>query len=160
MLEAKNDDIAKHWDSLDKVIDKWLRERQELIILLCAIDGLREFTPKETPLSIKIQAFCQVLMDYISAGHFEIYEKLLSEAEAFGDPNPEATLHRLYPAIQRSTDKAIHFNDTYETVVDQKLFRETLSKDMSSLAEALEERFETEDELIELLHNCHKEKVA
>lgn len=159
MSTAKNE-IAKHWDSVDKIIDRWLQERQELIILLCAVDGLREFTPQDTPISIKVQAFCQVLMDYVSAGHFEVYHRLIGEAEAFGDSDGERILNQRYPVIQKSTDIAIQFNDTYETFQDQKLFRDALSKDMSQLAEVLEERFAIEDELIELLHNRHKELVA
>lgn len=159
MSEAQ-DERAKHWNSLEKILDRWLHERQELIILLCAVDGLREFTPQDTPISIKVQAFCQVLVDYVSAGHFDVYDRLIKEAEYFGDEDAEQILNRCYPIIQRSTDLAIQFNDTYETFQDQKLFRDALSKDMSQLAEMLEERFEIEDELIELLHNRHKEQVA
>jgi regulator of sigma D len=154
------DEKSRIWDSLEKSIEKWLHERQELIILLCAVDGLREFTPQDTPISIKVQAFCQVLIDYVSAGHFEIYDRLIKEAEYFGDNDAEGIMRRCYPVIQRSTDLAVQFNDTYETFQDQKLFRDALSKDMSQLAETLEERFQIEDELIELLHNRHKEMVA
>ena len=154
------DEITKHWESVDKIIGRWLHERQELIILLCAVDGLREFTPEDTPISIKIQAFCQVLMDYVSAGHFEIYERLLHEAEQFGEVDGAAVLRQRLPQIQRSTDIAVQFNNTYETVQDQKLFRDALSKDLSQLAELLEERFAIEDELIDLLHYQHKERVA
>ena len=107
-----------------------------------------------------VQAFCQVLIDYVSAGHFEVYDRLIKESEQFGDKDTESILQRCYPVIQKSTDLAVQFNDTYETFQDQKLFREALSKDMSQLAESLEERFAIEDELIELLHNRHKEKVA
>ncbi len=165
MTETKNashekDAKAQYWDSLDKILDRWLHERQELIILLCAVDGLREFTPQDTPISIKVQAFCQVLVDYVSAGHFDVYNRLLKEAEYFGDEDAEEILNRCYPVIQTSTDLAIQFNDTYETFQDQKLFRDALSKDMSQLAETLEARFEIEDELIERLHNRHKELVA
>jgi len=99
-------------------------------------------------------------MDYVSAGHFDIYQRLIHEAEEFGDIDGNAILQERYPIIQNSTDIAIQFNDTYETVQDQKLFKEALSKDMSHLAEVLEERFSVEDELIELIHNRHKELVA
>ena len=35
-----------------------------------------------------------------------------------------------------------------------------LPKDLSELGELLEERFQLEDELIETLHNAHKEMIA
>lgn len=158
MLEP-NEEITKQWESVDKSIEKWLNERQELIILLCAVDGLREFTP-ETPISIKVQAFCQVLIDYVSAGHFDIYSQLIQEAKTFGKVDGASILNARYPIIQKSTDLAIQFNDNYEPIEEDDLYKATLSKDMSQLAEVLEERFALEDELIELLHNRHRELVA
>lgn len=158
MLEP-NEEITKRWESVDKSIEKWLNERQELIILLCAVDGLREFTP-ETPITVKLQAFCQVLIDYVSAGHFEIYNQLIKEAESFGEVDGASILNARYPVIQKSTDLAIQFNDNYEEINDKQLYKAALSKDMSQLAEILEERFALEDELIELLHNRHRELVA
>ncbi len=54
-----------HWGSVDKLIKHWLKERQELIVLYCKVDGLKEFTPQDTPIAVKVQALCQVLIDYV-----------------------------------------------------------------------------------------------
>ena len=59
------------WGGSHTVIDKWLNERQDLIVLYCKIAG---FTPYEKqdqalPEPKLIESFCQLLMDYLSAGH-------------------------------------------------------------------------------------------
>ncbi len=159
MLEAIQTDKTHCWDAIDALIHRWLKERQELILLLCAVDGLREFTPTHVPIKIKLQAFCQVLIDYVSAGHFEVYECLLKEADAFGEDG-NALLNARLPIIQHSTDLAVDFNDKYDrTSENDQTLRGLLGRDMSRLAEALEERFEAEDHLIHTLHTVHKNQI-
>jgi regulator of sigma D len=98
-------------------------------------------------------------MDYLSSGHFEVYEQLLREGSEFADGSLERS-QTIFPKIQPSTDASLDFNDHYG-----KLERPTLrqlcqlSKDLSALGETLEERFELEDQLIETLHNAHKDMV-
>ena len=158
-MTASGKEVRSSWSSVDKVIEKWLNERQEMILLYCAIDGLKQFTPKETPISIKIQAFCQVLVDYVSAGHFEIYDQLMEEAEQFNDDGIEIA-KRVYPKIHATTDTALNFNDKYDTPEHCEKLLSSLPRDLSVLGEHLETRFDLEDLLIEKLHNSHKEIVA
>lgn len=156
MLDKIQHNKSELWNSLNEMIHRWLKERQELILLLCAVDGLREFTPAHVPIKVKLQAFCQILIDYTSAGHFEVYECLMKEAETFGDDGA-AVFAQCYPKIQRSTDLAVDFNDKYDkTAQDDVSLRAALADDMSHLAEALEERFEAEDQLISQLHTAHQ----
>ena len=54
-----------HWREFDELVSRWLKERQSLIVLLCAVHGLRDIMSKDTPVAVKVQAFCQVLMDYV-----------------------------------------------------------------------------------------------
>ena len=136
---------------LDKIISAWLKERQTLIVLLCAVHGLREIMPKETPIAVKIQAFCQVMMDYVSAGHFEIYGKLRESAQAHGDAG-DALLNQVYPKIDVTTDLALRFNDKYETVEKCGMHIDDLDKELSIIAENLSMRFDLEDLLIAELH--------
>lgn len=147
------------WQRVDRAIEGWLKDRQSLILLLCAVDGLREYTPQGTPVFVKVQAFCDVMVDYVSAGHFEIYEKLVQEAENFGDDASEL-VDALYPKLRQSTEMALWFNDKYE---DKDKFSEnadSLTRDMSLIAESLSERFELEDRLIDDLHARHRDLVA
>jgi len=148
-----------HWGKVDQLIDGWLKERQDLIILYCAVDGLKEFAPNDTPISVKLQAFSQMLIDYVSAGHFEIYDELTQEAEEFQDDYSELVQSTL-PRIQESTVLALDFNDKYANL---ELCVESLQQvaiDLSLLGEKIVERFELEDQMIEALHNRHRELVA
>lgn len=149
----------ERWGGVNKLIDRWLNERQELIVLFCAIKGLKPYSPRETPLSVKIQAFCQVLMDYCSAGHFEVYEELVKEAKEFDDGGIDLA-KKHYPRLEEITEKCVEFNDAYDTAEHCLEKTAELPEDLSNLGELLEERFQLEDELIEALHTVHKELVA
>lgn len=153
-----NDNPSTHWDTVDKMIARWLHERQELILLFCAVDGLREFTPKSTPVSVKIRAFCQVLMDYVSAGHFEVYEELMQEADDFED-DYGPLVNSIMPKIQLSTELAVDFNDRHADS-DLKTIQPEMARELSALGEKLAERFELEDRLIKIMHQNHREMVA
>jgi regulator of sigma D len=113
MLESC-ESAQERWGGVHAIVDKWLNERQELLVLYVAIQGLKPFSPRETPVSIKIQAFCQVLMDYCSAGHFEVYEQLNKEGEAFNDGSVELA-NRHYPRLEFITSECVAFNDSYQT---------------------------------------------
>lgn len=158
MLKQTKNHI-EHWGTVDKLVERWLKERQELILLYCAVDGLREYTPKDTPVTIKVQAFCDVLIDYMSAGHFEIYDELLQEAKDFNEDYLELA-NSVFPRIQASTQTAVDFNDKYTKADISEEQMSGLATDLSRLGERLVERFDLEDQLIESLHNRHRELVA
>lgn len=148
-----------HWGSVDKLIKHWLKERQELIVLYCKVDGLKEFTPQDTPIAIKVQALCQVLIDYVSAGHFEIYHKLVKEAELCNH-DCQDLISRIMPKIQDSTELALAFNDRYASVELCEKSMPTMAKDLNKLGMVMVERFDLEDQLIDRLHNRLREQVA
>ena len=158
MLEGCKD-AKERWGGVNDLIDRWLSERQELLVLYVAIKGLKPFSPRETPLSVKVQAFCQVLMDYCSAGHFEVYEQLIKEAQEFDDGGIELA-KRHYPRLEEITEQCVSFNDKFDTAEHCIENLSDLAKDLSALGELLEERFQLEDDLIENLHNAHKEMIA
>mgnify|MGYP000047120460 FL=1 len=146
----------ERWGGVHKLIDGWLNARQEVIVLFCGINTLKPFSPRETPVSIKIQAFCQLLMDYCSAGHFEIYQQLLDEAKQYDDGGLELA-KRAIPVLEEMTQQCVDFNDKYDSAEHCLEKISDLSKDLSDLGETLSERFELEDQLIEKLHNAHRE---
>lgn len=149
----------ERWGGVHDLIDRWLNERQELLVLFCAIKGLKPYSPRETPLNVKVQAFCQVMMDYCSAGHFEVYEQLVLEAQEYNDGGIELA-RKHYPRLEAITLECVNFNDSYDTAEHCLEKMSDLSADLSALGELLEERFQLEDELIEALHNVHKEPVS
>jgi regulator of sigma D len=156
---TKTSNPIEQWGTVDKLIKHWLKERQELIVLYCKVDGLKEFTPQDTPIAVKVQALCQVLIDYVSAGHFEIYDRLMREAEEFNDDYQDL-ISRVIPEIEKSTTLALEFNDRYATVEQCEKSMKTLARDLNALGLVMVERFELEDQLIAALHDCHRELVA
>jgi regulator of sigma D len=155
MLE-KCKSAKERWGGVSGIIDAWLEERQMLISLFV---HLPEHHINEE-LNGKIQSFCEVLMDYLSSGHFEVYEQLLREGSDFADGSLEEG-QELLPKIQVSTDIALDFNDDFSNLLDPTVqqIRE-FSEHLSKLGEALEERFELEDKMIAVLHTSHREVVA
>ncbi|MAY42006.1 MULTISPECIES: sigma D regulator [unclassified Neptuniibacter] len=155
MLE-KCKSAKERWGGVSGIIDGWLEERQMLISLFV---HLPEHHINEE-LNSKIQGFCEVLMDYLSSGHFEVYEQLLREGSDFADGSLEEG-QELLPKIQVSTDIALDFNDDFSNLLDPTVqqIRE-FSEHLSKLGEALEERFKLEDQMIAVLHTSHREVVA
>ena len=66
---------------------------------------------RRVPTQKPLQHFCEILVDYVSAGHFEVYEQLTSEAKAFGDQRGLELAKQIYPRIEVITEVALAFND-------------------------------------------------
>ncbi|MEX5586580.1 sigma D regulator [Pseudomonas urmiensis] len=144
----------ERWGGVHKLIDGWLQEREELVQSFRALrDAKPAFADKD-----KNSGFCAVLVDYVSAWHFEISEQLVSEAKAFGDQGALELATQINPRIYDSTQIALAFNDhcAKGECTDPERFADKLSK----LGALLRERFELEDCLIEVLHNAHKQEDA
>lgn len=147
----------ERWGGVSDLIDRWLKERQELLVHYCELSGTTDFSQTEA-LRDKFVRLCEVLVDYVSAGHFEIYEQLTQEASEFNDGGLELAA-KVYPRIEKTTEVALNFNDRLN---GQSLSEEEvrdLFQQLSELGETLESRFEMEDFLIEHLHNAHADKV-
>ncbi|QDP02535.1 sigma D regulator [Thalassotalea sp. PS06] len=142
----------QQWGGSLNAIDNWLTERQDVLVNYCRLAGLPPFdkTDRALPKSSDIQAFCQVLMDYISAGHFEVFDQIVSKCKENG-PDSLALAQRIYPQISRSTDIALTFNDRYADLGDGSEL-EGFDDSLSALGQFLEERFDLEDQLIEALY--------
>lgn len=156
MLE--NCDIKERWSGVDKLIERWLAERQKVIVQFCALSGVHSLSATGTVATrTRLQKFCQLLLDYVSAGHFEIYYELVREAEAFQDGSADAA-KALIPQLNATTAKALDFNDKYAEAPSGEMA--WLARDLSVLGEVLEERFDGEDRLISATHLCHRDQVA
>lgn len=148
----------ERWGGVHQLIDHWLTERRELVshyYQLADNPGLGDYTPGHAR---QLRRLCQILVDYVSAGHFEIYDQLAKEAEAFGDDSQILT--ELLPQIQASTDIALDFNDAFD---DENLIQQgwaAVPRLLERLAEALVHRFTLEDRLIETLHTVHQARVT
>lgn len=148
----------ERWGGVSELIDRWLKERQELLVRYCELSGENDFSQTEA-LREKCVRLCEVLVDYVSAGHFEVYEQLIQEAREFNDGGLELAA-KVYPRIEETTEVALNFNDRLDgRILSEEEVRD-LFVELSRLGEVLETRFEMEDFLIEHLHNAHAEKMA
>ncbi len=133
------------WGGSDKSIDKWLSDREHVLVKYCKLAGLKPYQQEpQLPSSEELKDFCISLMDYTSAGHFEVYDKLISPINGGG-----CTLAtKLYPQINQTTDVVLSFNDCYGDGPASEQALENLDQDLCTLGEALSQRFELEDKLI------------
>lgn len=151
----KQVDAAKvKWGGYHSLIDRWLDARQQLLINFCGMFKTGDMKNLQTlPDGEVLTDFCQQLMDYVSLGHFEVYESLVANCHVQGDAS--LSLARgLYPEISKTTDIALVFNDKYTNINNVDKY-DVLSDDLSRMGVALAERFELEDQLIEAFHTNH-----
>lgn len=127
-----------------RVIQELLDERRQLWSLFSALDPQRPASAPDA-LEARIREFCQVLVDYISLGHFEIYPRLTEVPERRA--RVQTLANTLYPRFAEATDAAIEFNDKYEALPGSAL-RTQLVPDLQRLKDALSIRFALEDQLI------------
>jgi regulator of sigma D len=154
MLE-KCRNAQERWGGVHQLIDRWLGERRELVQAYTALSKSAQAPAINCE---SLQGFCELLVDYVSAGHFEVYEQLTSEARAFNDQRGLELAKRIYPRIEAITEAALAFNDRCDNGDSRD--NASLVAELDRLGQLLHERFELEDCLIEVLHNAHQEQVA
>lgn len=147
----------ERWGGVHKLIDRWLEARRRLIESYVPLRAEDAFTPTDTG---KIQHFCEHLIDYVSAGHFEIYDQLTKEAEAFKDDKALALLQKVMPEIQSTTTLVVEFNDKFGTKEHCNEQLESLPISLQALGVVLVDRFSLEDLLIKELHQAHSKQYA
>lgn len=147
----------ERWGGVSGIIDRWLQERQDMLVSYCRLSDIEPFEDEEeSRRREELQQFCQLMMDYVSAGHFEVYDQLLREGREFDDRRALVEADKLYNVVEATTDAMLDFNDKYQETDDIS----ALSEDLSTLGEQLETRFEAEDGMIAVLHVAHKNLVA
>lgn len=143
--------LQQYWGGVSEVIDRWLEERRELLVKYCELSEIQDFDGANASHGSKLQNFCELMVDYVSVGHFEVFEQLASEGKAFSDTEGLKQGAQIVEAIQPSTEAILDFNDKYLETDDLA----SLAVDLSSIGEFLAQRFESEDKMIEVLHNAH-----
>ena len=142
----------QRWGGVNETIDKWLKERQQTLVAFCELsEQVNEDDNFEKGDSLR--HMCQLLVDYVSAGHFEVYDRLVKQSEAHGNTDGLARAQKLFKEVGSTTEYVLDFNDKYQEVDDL----ETLEIDLSQLGEVLASRFDAEDQAIEVLHVSQKE---
>ena len=130
-------------------IDSWLDVRRNLLVEYMQLAGLMPPYRKVQPTNQALSDFCDHLVDYVSAGHFEIYEILIQAYEQTKGKHLSLT-NRLIDRIQDTTESILDFNERYGDIKDGEM--PELETDLSQLGLALEERFKLEDRLVLVLN--------
>lgn len=139
-----------HRQRVEALVGRWLQERQSLIAAWTRLQEVVRGGGTPDGLPDVLESFSEVLMDYVSAGHFEVYDELIAEAERLDSLDASAT-QALMERLQATTDAAVRFNDLCDDPHDAVALA-LLPRELPILALELESRFQTEDRLLALLH--------
>ncbi|MCE0493502.1 sigma D regulator [Vibrio salinus] len=143
--------IQEQWGGSSEVIDQWLDDRQRLLVAYCklAINQPNNKNITKLPSENEIEDFCQNLVEYISTGHFKIYDMVKAQWESTGFKATDE-INDTYFKIVSTTDPLLNFADKYLDIKEGDDL-EHFDLELSRLGEILEERFEVEDCLIQLI---------
>lgn len=151
--------LAAKRGQTDQIIDQWLQERQELLVLLYRLLKIKPFDNEALASEQEVlQEFCEILVDYVSAGHFEVFEKI-AEANENSQSDQLGLDRELLVKILQTTVPAMDFSNQYAQPNNIQL--DTLEKDLSRLGEQLASRMDLEDKLIQSYHlaTAHLDKI-
>ena len=140
------------WQGLNQHINQWLEHRATLLKHYCKVANLPPYERNDNSLPTieEIHLFCGDLLDYVSEGHFEIYEEIMDAYEATHHEQMKVSA-KIVPEINKTTDLSLQFNDKYTTLKEPDSGEFDL--DLCELGEIMERRFELEDILLEQLRN-------
>lgn len=137
-------------DGSRELIQKLMSERAEVLVLYCRLAGLDTQGERRHAPAVKLlQEFCEVMVDYLAAGHFSLYERIVNGNER--RQSFAQLADQLYPRIAETTQAALDFNDKYDGRNGQELSM-SFDDDLSHLGELLANRIEVEDRLLKLFH--------
>ncbi len=123
--------------------------RTETLSLYHQLASMRPFGLEQT-VQGTLDRFCQALVDYTAGTHFQLYRRIEENTER---RTPVQRLAgEIYPRVLHTTEVILEFNDRYDpTQPCEDLDLERLTRDLSQIGEALAERIDLEDCLIQAL---------
>lgn len=102
----------------------------------------------------QISLFCELLIDYVSHGHFDLYPKIIELMENATGRTTLTIANRFLPKIEKTTGLLMLFSDRYADDWEPSKINK-LRKDLARVGECLEQRFINEDRLIVGLRLVH-----
>jgi regulator of sigma D len=147
VMKEQLDEIQERRGSSNELIQHMLKERNQLISLLLQVssEGSKDGTVKSVA---DLEEFVQVLVDYIAAAHFGLYERISEGKERRKAVSDLAV--EIFPRIERATQFALAFDEKYNPDNNNNGLND-FQADLSKLGEELTARIELEDQLIELM---------
>ena len=150
-MSENNGEVVERRGGTSHLIESMLTERNQLLSLLLQTSELKADSAEELDREL-LNEFCQVLVDYIAAGHFGLYERIVEGTERRRGVSDLAV--KLYPRIDETTQVALAFNEKYDAERDD-IDVSGLHEELSILGEELTTRIEYEDQLIQVLARRH-----
>lgn len=126
------------------LIEEMLRHRTRMLVQLGELSTV-DLENIDQSVKDKLEAFLETLVDYIAAGHFGLYQRIV-EGNERRQPVAE-TATKFYAQIQATTDIAVDFSERYG-MPENTTLDDHLAADLSQLAEQVTTRIELEDQLI------------
>lgn len=139
--------IPERRQHMSALIDELIQERQQVWSLYCRVADMKPFN-SDQQVETLLNEFCQLLIDYISLGHFGIYRRIVE-----GNERRNAVLRAagtIYPEIEQTTEAAVAFNEKYAKLYSVEISA-CLEMDLSQLGESLAKRIDAEDQLCEVM---------
>jgi regulator of sigma D len=113
-MPHRNSDPKQQFDAVEDLLTRWLKERRELLGKYTEIVVALDSSLDDEKLKQRQQGLCELLVDYVSAGHFEVFNELLNEAETFADGSG-ALAERLMPTIGDTTEVIMAYEEKYSS---------------------------------------------
>ena len=146
-MKEQLNEVQERRTGSNELIQHMLKERNQLLSLLLQVSS-EDAADELVQSTSHLEEFVQVLVDYIAAGHFGLYERI-SEGKERRKAISELAVE-IYPRIEQTTELALSFDEKYNPENNKKDFS-NFHQDLSSLGEELATRIELEDQLIQLM---------
>ncbi len=138
---------------IGRTVDKLVNERQSVFVTFCELAGVStidlESAERHTVRPEKLNAFLELLMDYLGTGHFELYQRIIDGHERRRLVLDAA--QKYYPTIAETTEFLVEFNDKYDGYQGDDDDVEALEGDLSKVGKALSLRSDLEDKVLAAL---------
>ncbi len=135
------------------IIKKLVEVRNDMLGLYNELAERKPYYDADDDLAEMLADFCASLIDYTANAHFQLYRYFAEKKERRQRIIDIAD--KIYPRIVDITQNILDFNDKYDSD-QQRHHLSELEKDLSTLGEALAERIELEDNLINVLNGPGK----
>lgn len=143
-MSEQMEEVEERRSGSQQVIEHMLEERNQLFSMLLQVSS---DNAQDDPFASKsdLEEFVQLLVDYIAAAHFGLYQRIAEGKERRKAVSDLAV--NIYPRIEQTTQIALAFDEKYNSEKEE-LDLSGLKPDLSKLCEELLARIELEDQLI------------
>ena len=107
-----NNDPQQNFDVVEDLLTRWLKERRMLLGSYTEIVVSLDYDLNDEAMTKRQTALIELLVDYVSAGHFEVFHELINEAESFADGSCMLA-EKLLPAIGATTEVILAYEEKY-----------------------------------------------